>query len=104
MKLLLSNVFGLALVGLVVATSLLVDFQETLDATQFIYSCSFNVGIALTALITGFFVKRFSFVIYGILFSCGIYLLASITMSHPINNVQLIFAIGAVPHKSCKTF
>jgi predicted MFS family arabinose efflux permease len=95
MKLLLSNVFGLILVSLVLAISLLVDFQEALDAAQFIYSRSFNVGIALTAILTGFLVKRFSFVIYGVLFASCIYLLASITMPQPINNIQLISAIGA---------
>ena len=95
MKLLLSNVFGLILVSLVLAISLWVDFQETLDATQFIYSRSFNVGIALTALLTGFLVKRFSFIIYWVLFVSCIYLLASITMPQPINNIQLISAVGA---------
>jgi len=95
MKLLLSNVFGLILVSLVLAISLWVDFQETLDAAQFIYSRSFNVGIALTALLTGFLVKRFSYVIYGVLFASCIYLLASITMPQPINNVQLVSAIAA---------
>jgi len=95
MKLLLSNVLGLTLVGLVLAISLLVDFQETLDTAQFIYTRSFNVGIALTALLTGLLVKRFSFVIYGALFASCIYLLASITMPQPINNIQLISAIAA---------
>ena len=95
MKLLVSNVIGLILVSLVLAISLLVDFQETLDFSQFIYSRSFNVGIALTALLTGYLVKRFSFVVYGVLFASCIYLLASITMPQPINNIQLISAVGA---------